>query len=582
MSDRGARDGCPSTRTRVQLGLIGLPVAVVAIGGWSHRWVSDDAYIDFRVVGNVLAGHGPVYNVGERIEVVTNPIWVGILTLVRGTVGLLPTAWWAVLLGLTATALGVGLSAVGSARLARRRGASVVIPAGMLCLVCVDAMWDFATSGLETGLTFGWIGLLWWLLVRRLETGRGATVLALLAGLGPFIRPDLGLVSVAFAGGLVVLMTTSPSSKDRRLLAAGAFLVPPVLLELLRAAYFGMLLPNTALTKSAFTPWPTQGLRYLLDTLGPTWIWIPLLILGGAALRRGVRWGIRGNRLDLVLLLVPVVAAMADGVYVVVIGGDFMHARMLLPCLFLLAGVLWLDPHDWIEGSLTIGVALFCMIGITVIRYPVRTVAANGISNERGYYIAVSGSTHPISQADYHQTLTAISGRHLARLASRVPPRSSSVLVTSIPGAVRSWAVVPGRSVVPARLIAPVVTIGVNGVTAGSAVYLFDLLSLANPIGSHLERSSPSGRPGHNDPTPQSWMMARFVPASSLGPVGSVERRLDTGERRQLACPTMAGYLHAITAPVTPGLVWGNLRHSLTWTTLRIPAAPGPRTPCPR
>jgi len=197
VSDRGARDGCPSTRTRVQLGLIGLPVAVVAIGGWSHRWVSDDAYIDFRVVGNVLAGHGPVYNVGERIEVVTNPIWVGILTLVRGTIGLLPTAWWAVLLGLTATALGVGLSAVGSARLARRRGASVVIPAGMLCLVCVDAMWDFASSGLETGLTFGWIGLLWWLLVRRLETGRGATVLGLLAGLGPFIRPDLGLVSVA-------------------------------------------------------------------------------------------------------------------------------------------------------------------------------------------------------------------------------------------------------------------------------------------------------------------------------------------------------------------------------------------------
>ncbi|MEI8405795.1 MAG: hypothetical protein WCG96_11035 [Actinomycetes bacterium] len=582
MSDRGARDGCPSTRTRVQLGLIGLPVAVVAIGGWSHRWVSDDAYIDFRVVGNVLAGHGPVYNVGERIEVITNPIWVGILTLVRGTLGSLPTAWWAVLLGLTATALGVGLSGVGSARLARRRGASVVIPAGMLCLVCVDAMWDFATSGLETGLTFGWIGLLWWLLVRRLETGRGATVLALLAGLGPFIRPDLGLVSVAFAGGLVVLMTTSPSSKDRRLLAAGAFLVPPVLLELLRAAYFGMLLPNTALTKSAFTPWPSQGLRYLLDTLGPTWIWILLLILGGAAVRRGVRWGAGGHRLDLALLLVPVVAAMADGVYVVVIGGDFMHARMLLPCLFLLAGVLWLDPHDRIEGSLTVGVALFCMIGITVIRYPVRTVAANGISNERGYYIAVSGSTHPISQADYFQTLTAISGRHLARLASRVPPRSSSVLVTSIPGAVRSWAVVPGRSVVPARLIAPVVTIGVNGVTAGSAVYLFDLLSLANPIGSHLERSSPSGRPGHNDPTSQSWMMARFVPASSLGPVGSVERRLDTGERRQLACPTMAGYLHAITTPVTPGLVWGNLRHSLTWTTLRIPAAPGPRTPCPR
>ena len=61
-------------RRRAHLGwaqwlLLLVPVVVIIIGGWSHRWASDDSYIDFRVVHNVLAGHGPVFNVGERVEV---------------------------------------------------------------------------------------------------------------------------------------------------------------------------------------------------------------------------------------------------------------------------------------------------------------------------------------------------------------------------------------------------------------------------------------------------------------------------------------------------------------------------------
>ena len=558
-----------------------LPVIIILVGGWSHRWASDDAYIDVRVVGNLLAGHGPVYNVGERVEVFTNPIWVGILAIVRGTLGILPTAWWAVLLGLAATAGGVALMVAGSARLARRRGAALVIPAGMLCLVCVDAMWDFATSGLETGLIFGWLGLLWWLLVRRLDTGSGATTLAFVAGLGPFIRPDLGLVAVVMGLGLVLLLSRSPSGSDHRVRVALAFVIPPVLLELLRAAYFGMLVPTTALTKSAFTPWPTQGLHYLLDTLGPTWIWIPLLLLGAMTVRRATGWWREGERLSVAVLAIPVVAGLADGAYVVVIGGDFMHARMLLPSLFLLSGVLWLDPMDRRERAATLGVALFCLVAVLAIRYPVRLVGAHGISNERGSSVAASGSPHPSSPSDSRAALTARSGRGLSGLAAHTAAGSTQVFVDSTTPARRAWDLVPGLHLVPQRLIAPAVTIGINGVTAGSHVYLFDLLSLANPIGSHLERPAPSGRPGHNDPTPLSWMVARFVPVGGLDRVGRLDRPLDAAERRQLRCPAMGGYLHAITAPLTLSVALDDLRHALTWTTLRIPAHPGRHTPCP-
>ena len=57
--------------------------AVMVTGAYAYRWVADDAMIDFRIVENLLHGHGPVYNVGERVEVYSNPLWVVLLALVR-------------------------------------------------------------------------------------------------------------------------------------------------------------------------------------------------------------------------------------------------------------------------------------------------------------------------------------------------------------------------------------------------------------------------------------------------------------------------------------------------------------------
>ena len=41
----------------------------------SLAWVSDDAFISFRYAENWIAGHGLVFNVGERVEGYTNLLW---------------------------------------------------------------------------------------------------------------------------------------------------------------------------------------------------------------------------------------------------------------------------------------------------------------------------------------------------------------------------------------------------------------------------------------------------------------------------------------------------------------------------
>jgi arabinofuranosyltransferase len=55
---------------------VALPVVVLAIGAYQHRWLTDDGFINLRIVRQMEAGHGPVFNVGERVEAVTSILWL--------------------------------------------------------------------------------------------------------------------------------------------------------------------------------------------------------------------------------------------------------------------------------------------------------------------------------------------------------------------------------------------------------------------------------------------------------------------------------------------------------------------------
>src|SRR3954464_14890447 len=66
---------------RLELVLRALPVAFVVVLGWTRGWVEEDAFINFRVVDQIRAGHGPVFNIGQRVEVATSPLWLAILTV---------------------------------------------------------------------------------------------------------------------------------------------------------------------------------------------------------------------------------------------------------------------------------------------------------------------------------------------------------------------------------------------------------------------------------------------------------------------------------------------------------------------
>jgi len=113
--------------------------------------VTDDAFIDLRVVSNIHHGLGPVWNPGERVEAFTSPAWIALLWAVWSVFRFVALEWTAVLLGIAATVVGLVAAARGALLLWRHAGrAGVALPLGLVVAAVLRPVWDFTTSGLAS------------------------------------------------------------------------------------------------------------------------------------------------------------------------------------------------------------------------------------------------------------------------------------------------------------------------------------------------------------------------------------------------------------------------------------------------
>ena len=292
----------------------------------SRVWVAEDAYITFRVVENLFAGNGPVFNPGQRVEAFTHPLWFLCLVVLKG-------AGFGLHLG--AIAMGLCLSIGGIAALiydGRRTGTIIAAPA----LCALSGFRDFATAGMEFSLVFALLVCLDRLLdaqpLRR-RPGAIATVLSLLY----LARPELLLGGVIYSLILAIdVLRPGPqyASFRHRVRTIVRWCLPLLLLvggwHAFRWAYFADLFPNTYYAKSGADSYTFQGLKYLGHTLwhGPS-IWLSLGLLALFAAAHRARILVKPDRwLSATRDLIFPAALVA---YWVRAGGDFMSFRVLLP-----------------------------------------------------------------------------------------------------------------------------------------------------------------------------------------------------------------------------------------------------------
>jgi len=570
------------------MGSLVVVIVVSLIGAWQYRWICDDAMINFRIVDNFVHGHGPVFNVGERTEVYSDPLWVAALIIMRIVLWFVPLGWSAVLLGLGCSA--VGFYFAGRAIAWQHRASKQTAwPVGLATLAVIPPVWEFMTSGLEIGMTIGWIGASYYLVVRRHSNIGSPTRAAFLLGLGVLIRPDLLILVFWFLATWFITDESwfiATTQRVRRLALAGivAFALP-VLYELCRMAYFASLVPNTGLVKSATSLWVSQGFSYLLNFFNPYWLWIPVGVLVLLQMTRG--YALRGDRRTALVSLAPLIGGLLSMGYFVAIGGDFMHGRLLIPGLFclLMNGSLTITTR-W-RIALLVVVAAWVVVCGSWLRWRQSALLYTTIGDERAITLGLSGVDHPITKNDFAASPWYGYGEQLRIGAEQYAPGRNGLVLGSnpklfVPLPTHLPPIVGGRNGLGNVLIAATRPIGQVGYAAGQHVYIFDVLSLANPVSSHFTIHE-RGKPGHEKVASMAWYLARFGTPGDAGQLNRY-RRISVFEKvrpaevmaakDELACGELRTYLRGITAPLTPRLMISNVFHSFANTTMKFDPNP--------
>ncbi|MCE9596445.1 MAG: hypothetical protein K8S54_00610 [Spirochaetia bacterium] len=353
----------------------------------SRLWVTEDAFITFRMVENIFAGHGYLFNPGEPVEASTHPIWSAALILLRG-VGL-PLDVGSVLLGLLFSFIGIGI-------LIRRSAGAGAFPFAVLALCSISGFRDFATSGLEFSLTF----LLIVLFYQELERGSLSSspiYKALLLVTLYLNRPETGLFYAYYSIVLLwELFQARHLTMVKRLGIAAGWGVPlliPIAYHLFRWAYFDALFQNPYYAKAGLASNGVQGFKYILHSFifAPA-IPIAAVMLVAIFFLHRMRSAFKPVELNGLIRDCGLLVILT--LYVIRVGGDFMAFRLWLPeavMLCLLVDRFFLRRPDWLVfGSVTPtfgkGLAFALFVILSFLPVPI----ANGyIADERAVYASM-------------------------------------------------------------------------------------------------------------------------------------------------------------------------------------------------
>lgn len=614
----------PARSRRLATGVFTGGVVIAALlmfwGAWERRWIADDGLIVLRTVRNLMAGNGPVFNSGERVEANTSTMWT-YMVYAAGELSGVRLEYVVLTIALLLSTGAVVLAMLAAARMYRWRlrgatGTVLLLPAGVLVYIAVPPARDFATSGLETCLVICWIALLWLLLVRwatpdpkheGLPGTAQILVTAFVAGLGPLVRPELAILA---AGALAMLFLAQGLTWRVRVAMVAVAGLIPVMYQIWRMGYYALPYPNTAVSKDAGGAKWSQGFEYLGNLVSPYLLWLPVLFLavvaavvlwatrapagGGAVsqdegtdLRAWARRGQRALRTPTTVVFFALAAGLLLMLYSMRVGGDFMHGRVLLPplfCLLLPVAVVPLRVPDRSEignnkttrmaggmALLWIGTVVWAFFASNTTGMPEGAVVGrSGIVDERAFYVLNTGHSHPILATDY------LDYPRMRAMVEAIDNTPDGGLLLSTPS-YDVWDVVPPPLPIPpggAGHTVYFLNLGMTSMNVGLDVRVVDQMGLAYPLAAHTERLE-DGRIGHDKILYPDWVVADsgMVDVHPWMPAYLDEDWVAMAQVA-LTCPETQELLASSSAELTWPLFKRNLRNAFEYSGYRIERVP--------
>ncbi|MHB8873681.1 MAG: hypothetical protein ACYC8T_08345 [Myxococcaceae bacterium] len=529
MSSEKVSVGAAPRRSPLMTVGLALGFAVLAVFFFTHAWVVDDAYITLRTIDNLVHGFGLRWNVDERVQSFTHPLWLFAVAL---PYAFTREAFWTVLF----VSLLCSAAALWVATRALRRGRAPWTAVLLLALLASSkAFVDFNSSGLENPLTHLLLALFFTRFLRlgQPEPPRGVPsndILALffLAALGFVNRQD----SIIFFAPACALLLVQWRAKPRE--AARAALLgssPAIAWVVFAFVYFGSIVPNTAYAK-LLGPRLTRGERfevgftYLVDSLKldpATLALCAFALVVALRARHGRALAAAGGG---VLYVIYVLNGAAVGTHM---SGRFLSGVAFVSAL-VLASLLTRPLTGWVAGAASALVMLLSSTSPLRVRtsYYARPGWAGPeerIIDTREYVLREGASAWGVWPGTPMPTHPA----YLAGLAFRSAPER-----VHAGGLGAGWALL----------------VGYSAFSAGPDKHIIDVLGLTDPLIARLPLTRSEGwRPGH------------FFRAMPAGYLASIERR-----ENLLTDPNLHAYYEVVRS-VTRDRVFSGQR---LWRVLEL------------
>ena len=277
-------------------------------------WNCDDAYHAYVMAKNLVEGNGFVYNLGERVNASTCPLFTLLVAVVYAVVGDM------YLSGILTCVICSGIAVWFVFFKFCKNLPSVLL--AVVCLSGANGFITYATSGLENCLLFCMMSLVFFMVMSKEEYGKkDLFFLAMVIGILMGARMD-NVLLVAPIGVYVYFFAKKKEISIPKSIGIGVLGVFPFWMwEIFSVIYYGFLFPNTAYIKLGtglpLTNYLSRGISYMLTALlnDPVLLVMPLLYGIFAVIKRDKKHILMAAGTWIYL------------VYVVYIGGDFMLGR---------------------------------------------------------------------------------------------------------------------------------------------------------------------------------------------------------------------------------------------------------------
>ncbi len=497
-------------------------------------WLCDDAYISFRTIDNFINGYGLRWNVEERVQSYTHPLWLIVNTIIYFFTKEIYLS--NIILSLILSSSAVLLFLESNGRFLRN---FVLVS----LLICSKAFVDYSTSGLENPLSYLLLGIFLRLSFVRINTLK----LFFLSSLLFVNRIDLLLFSLPL---LVYILIRDLSKIQNAYIAyfGKLFLsISPAFCWLIFSTiYYGTPFPNTAFAKlysldiSSSVKF-SMGIEYLRVSFLNDPASALFCILGLATFFIAV---LKKYTIEALILLGSFIYIF----YVtIVVGGDFMSGRFL-SCpifVFIVTSLRIYNKAGYSEKALSVFTILILLFSLVFDPYSPLTTDSNygeedvkgqqmftenGVIDERAFYYKYTGLLPRLKKYGINLTKKPIQaysskiGLRHRRAHKKTEKRLGKHQIYFVEQ-----------------------VIGLLGFYSGPGIHIVDNVGLADPLLSRIKIAPKNFRIGH---------ITKEIPTAYIESLKSKENLLENTQ--------LAEFYEKILI-LTRGSIWSLERFQVIW-----------------